>query len=141
MAILENWPVDHGYLAIPRSLAVNAGRFPGKVAIHDGKDSITYRELDPRVNRLAHGLRELGIGKGSHVAILFGNTITHVAALYAVARTGAAAVVLDLKWKAREVLQALNAFDCDLLLYDGAFSSAVPPNTINVLKFGGTLIV
>ncbi|HEY7165631.1 MAG TPA: AMP-binding protein [Candidatus Binatia bacterium] len=137
MAILENWPVDHGYLAIPRSLAVNARRFPDKVAIHDIKDSITYRELNSKVNRLAHGLGELGVGKGNHVALLFGNTIDHVAALYAVARAGAAAVVLDLKWKGREVLQALKAFDCDLLLYDGAFSSAVPPETLQVLKFGG----
>ena len=79
MAILENWPVAYGYLAIPRSLAVNARRFPETVALHDVKDSITYGELNSTVNRLAHGLRELGIGKGSHVAVLFGNTIAHLA--------------------------------------------------------------
>ena len=136
MPVLENWPVDHGYLTIPRSLAVNAKRFPDKVAIHEVKDSITYLELNHRVDKLANGLHALGIGKGSHVALLFGNTIIHLAALYAVARAGAAAVVLDLKWKAREVLQALDAFDCDLLLYDGAFSSVAPAETLRMLKFG-----
>jgi len=133
--VLEDWPVDRGFLSIPRSLAVNAKRFPNKVAIYDPNDRITYLELDRKVNQLAHGLRELGIGKGHHVAILFGNSITHLIALYAVARAGAAAVVLDLKWKAREVLRAVQAFDCDLLLYDGAFAS-VTPEILQAMKFG-----
>ena len=133
---LENWPVDRGFLSIPRSLAVNAKRFPNKVAVYDPNDRITYLELDRKVNQLTHGLRELGIGKGHRVAILFGNSITHLTALYAVARAGAAAVVLDLKWKAREVLRAVQAFDCDLLLYDGAFAS-VTPEILQATKFGG----
>jgi acyl-CoA synthetase (AMP-forming)/AMP-acid ligase II len=136
MRVLENWPVDHGFLSIPRGLAVNAKRFPDKIAVYDPDDRITYLELDRRVNQLAHGLKELGVGKGHHVAILFGNSITHLTALYAVARAGAAAVVLDLKWKGREILQAVKAFDCDLLLYDGAFPS-VTPETLRAMKFGG----
>jgi acyl-CoA synthetase (AMP-forming)/AMP-acid ligase II len=136
MHVLENWPVDRGFLSIPRSLAVNAKRFPNKVAVYDPNDRITYLELDRKVNQLAHGLRELGIGKGHHVAILFGNSITHLTALYAVARAGAAAVVLDLKWKAREVLRAVQAFDCDLLLYDGVFGS-VTPEILQAMKCGG----
>jgi len=133
---LQNRPVDKGFLSIGRSLAVSARRFPEKVAVSEPARDITYRELNERVNQLFYGLRELGVEKGDHVGILFGNTIEHLITLYAVAKLGAVSVVLDIKWKAREISQALSFFDCDLLLFDSAYRSSITAEALQGLKLG-----
>jgi acyl-CoA synthetase (AMP-forming)/AMP-acid ligase II len=134
---LKNWPVDRGFLSIGRSLAINARRFPEKVALSEVNRSITYWELNQKVNRLVYGLKEVGVEEGDHVAILFGNTIEHMLVLHAVAKLGAISVVLDIKWKEREVTQALNVFDCDLLLFDSTYHSNVSAEALRDLKHGG----
>ncbi|HEV2844971.1 MAG TPA: amino acid adenylation domain-containing protein, partial [Thermoanaerobaculia bacterium] len=55
----------------------------------------TYRELHARANRLAHRLRELGIGPESLVAVLMTRTADLVTALMAVLKAGGAYVPLD----------------------------------------------
>ena len=85
----NNSPKDRGFLSIDRSLTVNAKRFPDKTALHDLKGSINYKDLNTKANQLAYGLREVGLRKGEHAAILFGNTIDHLLMIYAVAKLGA----------------------------------------------------
>lgn len=133
---LQGWPIDRGMLTIGRSLAVSAKRFPEQIALVDTEQRLSYRQFNERVNRLAQGLGELGVEPGTHVAILFGNTIEHLQALYAVAKLGAVSVVLDIKWKSREVSEALKFFDCDLLLYDGAFQAALSDAAVGALRLG-----
>jgi acyl-CoA synthetase (AMP-forming)/AMP-acid ligase II len=136
MASDNNATVDRGFLSIGRSLAVNAKRFPNKVAVHDLNRSITYRDLNDKVNQLAYGLEEVGLQKGDHVGILFGNTIEHLLMIYAAAKLGAVSVVLDIKWKPREMAQALRFFDCALLLYESMHGSAITPEALKGLKHG-----
>jgi fatty-acyl-CoA synthase len=132
----KNWPIDRGFLSMGRSLAVNAERFPNKTAIHDLNGRITYKDLNTKVNQLAYGLREVGLQKCEHAAILFGNTIEHLLMIYAVAKLGAVSVVLDIKWKPREMMRALRFFDCRLLLYDSGYDSSLTPELLNGLKLG-----
>src|SRR5687768_12831220 len=132
----NNSPIDRGFLSMGRSLAANAARFPNKMAIHDLNRRITYKDLNARVNQLAYGLREVGLQKGEHAAILFGNTIDHLLMIYAVAKLGAVSVVLDIKWKPREMMRALRFFDCRLLLYDNDYDSSLPPELLDGLKLG-----
>jgi acyl-CoA synthetase (AMP-forming)/AMP-acid ligase II len=132
----NNSPIDLGFLSIARSLAVNAGRFPNKTAVNDLNGRITYKDLNAKVNQLAYGLREVGLQKGEHAAILFGNTIEHLLMIYAVAKLGAVSVVLDIKWKPREMTRALRFFDCRLLLYDSAYESGLTPELLHGLKLG-----
>jgi fatty-acyl-CoA synthase len=117
-------------------LGVNAERFPDKTAVHDLNGRITYKDLNAKANQLAYGLREVGLQKGEHAAILFGNTIEHLLMIYAVAKLGAVSVVLDIKWKPREMMQALRFFDCRLLLYDSAYNSGLTPELLTGLKLG-----
>jgi acyl-CoA synthetase (AMP-forming)/AMP-acid ligase II len=132
----NNSPMNRGFLSIGRSLAVNAERFPNKAALHDLKGSITYKDLNTKANQLAYGLRELGLRKGEHAAILFGNTIDHLLMIYAVAKLGAVSVVLDIKWKSRELMRAVQFFDCRLLLYDSEFDAGLTPELLAGLKLG-----
>ena len=121
---IASWP--RGLWTMGRQLRVNALRFPNKTALADRSRKLSYRTLNESVNRLAHGFLERGVAKGDHVALLYGNTIEHVVALYAAAKIGAVSVVLDAKWIAREIAQALEFFDCSFLVYDRAHEAQLP---------------
>jgi acyl-CoA synthetase (AMP-forming)/AMP-acid ligase II len=130
------WP--NGLLTVGRSVAVNARRFPEKLALSHASADLSYRALNERVNQLAHCLLDRGVTHGGHVAVLFGNTVEHVIAIYALAKIGAVSVVLDIKWVAREVAQALDIFDCSFLVYDGAYEDRVPSEARQT--FGGRML-
>ena len=56
-------------------LADTARRFPDKTAIICDDKTVTYRELDSRVNQRAHGFLQTGIVSKRRVAVLLSNSI------------------------------------------------------------------
>ncbi|WUI70060.1 amino acid adenylation domain-containing protein [Nocardia sp. NBC_00403] len=58
-------------------------------------NSMTYRELDARVNRLARYLISQGVGPDARVALALRRSVDLVVAMYAVARAGGAYVPVD----------------------------------------------
>nr|WP_280231820.1 non-ribosomal peptide synthetase [Nocardia cyriacigeorgica] len=60
-----------------------------------GVATLTYRELDERVNRLARYLIERGVGPEERVALALRRSIDLVVAMYAVSRAGGAYVPVD----------------------------------------------
>jgi len=71
-------------------------RTPDSVALQDEDgDTVSYRELNERANRLAHYLREHGAGPGTRIGICLQRGIHLVVATYAAAKTGATYVPLD----------------------------------------------
>ncbi|MFD3552113.1 amino acid adenylation domain-containing protein [Streptomyces goshikiensis] len=77
-------------------LADQVGRTPGAVALVFGEQALTYAELDARINRLARLLLARGAGPERVVALALPRSIEMVVALFAVLRTGAAYLPLDL---------------------------------------------
>ncbi len=65
--------------------------WPQKEALIYGADRITYQRLEERTNRVANGLRSLGIGEGDHVAVLVKNDPRFVETLLGTLRAGATA--------------------------------------------------
>jgi len=63
--------------------------WPDKEALVYGAHRITYAGLEERTNKVANGLKALGIGKGDHVAILVKNDHRFVETLLGALRTGA----------------------------------------------------
>ena len=58
-------------------------------------ESLTYAELDARVNQLARFLQSQGVGAESMVALLMRRSFDLVVGMYAVVRAGGAYVPLD----------------------------------------------
>ena len=87
-------PSDFDFPQVPltRLLDDAATAFPSGVAISYAGRTLTYRELVADVDRLAGGLRELGVAAGDRVAIVLPNCPQHVITLFAAARIGAIAV-------------------------------------------------
>ncbi|WP_164014776.1 non-ribosomal peptide synthetase [Pyxidicoccus trucidator] len=69
---------------------------PDGLAVVAGGDTLTYRELDARANRLAHQLQALGVGPEERVALAMERTPEWVVALLAVLKSGGAYLPLDL---------------------------------------------
>jgi fatty-acyl-CoA synthase len=94
-------------LVVGDSLRRNAYKYPAKLALKDSKQTRTYLELNRRVNGIAHGLQEKGIRPGDPVALLVGNRVEHIEVLFALAKIGALAIPLDIKWRTIEIASTL----------------------------------
>ena len=77
--------------------------------IHEGK-SVTFDELNKTVNRLANGLKGLGIKQGDRLAIMLPNIPEFVYSFFALQKLGAIAVPFNTMYKGREIIHILN--DC-----------------------------
>ena len=70
-------------------------RTPDAPALIAGGERISYAELDVRANRLAHHLRDRGVGPETRVAVVLRHSPGRVAVLLAVLKAGGAYVSLD----------------------------------------------
>ncbi|CAM3806645.1 non-ribosomal peptide synthetase [Smaragdicoccus niigatensis] len=75
---------------------LRSGMRPDAAAISDDTRTLTYRDLDERSSQLARELISAGAGPGEFVAIALPRSIESVLAVWAVAKTGAGFVTLDL---------------------------------------------
>ncbi|KAB2390329.1 non-ribosomal peptide synthetase [Actinomadura montaniterrae] len=79
----------------PEMVRRMAAAMPGAVAVSDGTRSLTYAELDRRVERFAGRLRAAGAGRGDLVALLLPRSADLVVAMLGAWRAGAAYLPLD----------------------------------------------
>ncbi|MFC1679090.1 class I adenylate-forming enzyme family protein [Elusimicrobiota bacterium] len=76
------------WLNLGEILVVNAKKYAGKMALKDKDRSLTFSELNLRVNRLANALGAMGLGKGDKVSCFLENSIEIVELYLACAKTG-----------------------------------------------------
>lgn len=84
-------------LTLGLMLANRAASEGDRIAIHSVPNDaeISYRELDRSTNRIARGLKALGIGNGSTLAILSENRVEQIQAYFAIAKLGARSVPIN----------------------------------------------
>jgi len=77
--------------------------YPQKEAIVFDDSRITYEEFNRNVNRLANGLKKIGIGKGDLVMVHLINGPEIVTTHYAIIKLGATVVPLNVMYVAHEI--------------------------------------
>jgi amino acid adenylation domain-containing protein len=82
-------------VTVPELVRAQTAATPEAIAAADEDEQVTYRELDTRVDRLAHALASRGAGPERVVAIALPRSVDLVVALLAVLRTGAAFLPID----------------------------------------------
>jgi len=87
-------------MTIANLLEQQAARTPDRTALLFGGEVLDYAELNARVNRLARLLMARGAGPERVVALALPRSADMVAALFAVLKTGAAYLPLDLDYPA-----------------------------------------
>ncbi len=97
--LLVEWnatAVEHpNEVCVHKAFEKQAAKTPTAVAVVCGDTSLTYRELNERANRLAHYLRDRGVGPDSRVGVCFERSLDLVVSIYAVLKAGGAYVPLD----------------------------------------------
>lgn len=80
---------------------------PDKIAIIHNNKRITNFHLNDSVERMSGALISLGVGQGDRVVILLHNSAEFVISFFSIARIGAIAVPLNVKYKVQELTDYL----------------------------------
>ena len=81
--------------SVPAIFEEQAARTPDAIAISFGEARLNYHELNIRANRVAHHLRNMGIGKEEVVACCMERSIDLIIALLGILKAGACYVPID----------------------------------------------
>ena len=102
-----------------------ARRTPDKEAFIFKNKRLTHRQFNERVNRLAQGLLQIGIGKGDKVALIFMNCLEIVETFFALAKIGAVSVPLNFRFTGAEYQYQIDNSDSRAVIYASMFRDVV----------------
>jgi fatty-acyl-CoA synthase len=88
-------------------------------------ETLTYRELDERVNRYANGLLELGAKPGERIAILLYNSLEYWTLYLAITKIRCIAVRLNFRLAAEELAYALEDSGTSILCLHDSFAGTI----------------
>ena len=106
-------------------LARHAHEQPEAVAFRFRGLSITWRELDERVDRLAGAFARRGVGHGDRVVLLMTNRMEFVEAMLAANRLGAIAVPVNFRLSPDELAYIVTDSDPALIVVEQVLTPAV----------------
>ncbi|WP_345616695.1 amino acid adenylation domain-containing protein, partial [Nocardia iowensis] len=112
--------LDAAVAADPRSVAL-------VMDLPEGREKVTYGELDARVNRLARHLISMGVGPESRVALAIRRSVDLIVAMYAVAKSGGAYVPVDPDQGAERTSYILETAAPVCVLTNAEFDTDVAP--------------
>ena len=107
-------------------LSEAAARNPDGEALVCGERRMNWRDVVLQSASVAAGLRKIGIGAGDRVALLLGNRIEFVLAVFAAANLGAVTVLLGIRQQKPEIAHVLNDCGAVLLIHEAALSDRLP---------------
>ena len=94
--------------------------------IFEGK-TFTYKDLNERINRTAHMLQGMGIGKGDRAGVLMYNTYQLVEIFFALAKIGAILVPLNTRFVSSELEYIIKDSGLKALIFGEAFIGVLEP--------------
>lgn len=101
---------------LPQSIFERAINQPEKIAYHFLNESVSYEQFEQYVATFAGGLKDLGINKGDHIALLVGNTPHFLITLYASWRLGAVVVPINPTYTPNELSYIVQNSDAKLMV-------------------------
>ncbi|MFD7814662.1 amino acid adenylation domain-containing protein [Streptomyces sp. NPDC059785] len=96
-----------------------AAATPDAVAVQMGEDTVTYRQLDERANRIAHRLREAGVGPESVVGVLLHRGPDTLPTLLGIWKAGGSHLPLDTGLPAERLRYMLDSAGARLTVTHG----------------------
>src|SRR6185437_2678270 len=108
-----DWPGEYSLLSL---FQAHAEQQPDSIAILSEEGQISYAELNQRANRLAHFLRQQGVGPDVLVPVILPRTPLLLVALLGVLKAGGAYVPLDPDYPAERLAFILSQIQAPVLL-------------------------
>ncbi|WP_232665903.1 non-ribosomal peptide synthetase [Pseudonocardia sp. TRM90224] len=124
-------PVGAG--CVHELVAERAGLAPDAVAVVGAASVLTFGELDRVANRLAHRLRELGVGVETPVAVVMHRCPELVVALLGVLKAGGAYVPIDPGYPAERVAYMLGQTAAPVVITQGELAGGLPADGSRVV--------
>jgi len=103
----------------------NVHEQPSKLAIIFKEKRYSYKTFNERVNRLAHALLRMGVGKGDKVAYLLYNCSEFAEISFALSKIGALSVPLNFRLREDEIAYIVENSDSSLLFFGPEFKETV----------------
>lgn len=108
---------------IPHWLTKQADLKPDQLALeYNGNEKLTFQELCQASQSMARRLANLGVTKGSHVALLSQNDVHMVILIHALSYLGAVAVLLNIRLSSDELQFQIDDAKVHLLVASDRFS-------------------
>jgi long-chain acyl-CoA synthetase len=119
-------------------LVRSANKFANKLAVVSEKLSLSFRELNVRVNRLANSLLDSGLRKGDRIGVLVHNGHQFLELYFAAAKTGAVFCPYNNHFKQWELKDIIDYSTPRFLIVDRDYAemvSALKPGLKSVEKY------
>ncbi|MHA1231564.1 MAG: AMP-binding protein [Candidatus Helarchaeota archaeon] len=98
---------------------IKAKHYPkDRISVVYGDQRITWKEINEKINKLAHGLKKLGIKKGDKVAIILYNSPEFLESNFACQSIGAVPAPINYRLVGKELEYIINNCDAKLLIFD-----------------------
>ncbi|WP_083453378.1 class I adenylate-forming enzyme family protein [Desulfatitalea tepidiphila] len=101
--------------------------YADRVALICGEDSITWGELNRRMNRVGNSLIQRGIGKGDKVCTLLPSAISTVEIMYGITKSGAAMVPLSALSQPETLRLLINDSDASAIFVGPEMEALIDP--------------
>src|SRR6478672_13844446 len=95
---------------------------PERDALVCGDTRLTYGEADARIDRLAHFLRDQGIGAGDHVALYLQNGVEYLEGMLAAFKIRAVPVNVNYRYVEDELLYLFGDADAKAVIFHREFA-------------------
>ncbi|MFJ4145435.1 amino acid adenylation domain-containing protein, partial [Pseudomonas sp. NPDC089734] len=119
---------------LPALIEAQVQATPDAPALLLGNEQLTYRQLNARANRLAHKLRELGVGPDVLVGVAVQRSLEQVIGLLAILKAGGAYVPLDPDFPQGRLAYMIQDSGLQLLLTQIALRERLPiPDSVQSL--------
>ena len=106
---------------------------PDAIAVKDDDNSLSYRQLNERANRLAHYLRKKGVGPEVMVGLFMERSLDMIVGILGIVKAGGAYLSLDPEYPSQRINAMLEDSSVPVLLTQSALRERLP-------EFDGELI-
>ena len=126
-----------GPACIHEAFEAQVDRTPDAAAVVFRGQSLTYRELDARANRVAAELAALGVGADDMVGVFVERSLEMVVGLLAILKAGGAYVPMDPAYPRDRIAAMLEDTGAPVVLTLDRLRDALPPTSAAVLTLDG----
>ncbi len=129
ISTLEPW-----FKNVPSQLAELAKVVPDDIAVSDPHETLTFGELNQRIDNAAHILRHHGVKMGSNVAIAAQRGISWFVTMQAIWRIGAVYIPLNTMMPEKRLNDILASLPDSILISDDTVSAGLKASTLIPMK-------
>lgn len=124
---------DWRKLCLHQVFEAQAARIPGSPALSMDGQTLTYRELNERANRIAHLLVALGAGPEKTVALYLNRSSGLIAGMLGILKSGAAYVPIDPSCPAGRIAHIVHDSGARLVLTESSLAQNITSLPVNLI--------